>query len=55
MKKSRLEDLEVYNFSIEISDIVWNVVIQWDKFSRNTVGSLIVRAIDSVGANISEG
>jgi four helix bundle protein len=55
MKKSRLEDLEVYNFSIEISDIIWNVVVQWDNFSRNNIGSQLLRAIDSVGANISEG
>ena len=55
MKKSGLEDLEVYNFSIEISDIIWNVVVQWDNFSRNNIGSQLLRAIDSVGANISEG
>ena len=55
MKKSRLEDLEVYNFSIEISDIIWNVVVQWDNFSRNNIGSQLLRAIDSVGANSSEG
>lgn len=55
MTKSKLEDLDVYNSSIEISDIIWNLVIQWDNFSRNTIGIQIVKAIDSVGANISEG
>lgn len=55
MTKSKLEDLDVYNSSIEISDIIWNLVIQWDNFSRNTIGIQIAKAIDSVGANISEG
>ena len=30
-------------------------MIKWDRFARNTVGSQLVRAIDSVGANLSEG
>lgn len=53
--KSRLEDLEVYEISLEISDKVWNLVILWDNFSRNNIGGQLLRAIDSVGANISEG
>jgi four helix bundle protein len=55
VKKSRLEDLEVYKISLEISDRVWNIVISWDNFSRNNIGGQLLRAIDSVGANISEG
>ena len=53
--RSRLEDLEVYKISLEISDKVWNLVIHWDNFSRNNIGSQLLRAVDSVGANISEG
>ncbi len=53
--KSRLEDLEVYKISLEISDKIWNLVILWDNFSRNNIGGQLLRAIDSVGANISEG
>ena len=55
IKKSSLEDLEVYKISLEISDSVWNIVIHWDNFSRNNIGGQLLRAIDSVGANISEG
>lgn len=55
VKKSSLEDLEVYKISLEISDSVWNIVIHWDNFSRNNIGGQLLRAIDSVGANISEG
>jgi four helix bundle protein len=30
-------------------------VIEWDVFAKDTVGKQIVRAADSIGANISEG
>jgi four helix bundle protein len=55
VNNSRIEDLEVYQIALELSDLIWNVVINWDGFARNTVGSQLVRAIDSVGANLSEG
>jgi four helix bundle protein len=55
VNKSRIKDLEVYKISLEISDKVWNLVILWDNFSRNNIGGQLLRAIDSVGANISEG
>ena len=53
--KSRLEDLDVYKISMEISDKIWNLVIHWEHFSRNNIGGQLLRAIDSVGANIAEG
>ena len=53
--KSRLEDLDVYKISLMISDKIWNIVLNWDNFSKNNVGGQLLRAIDSVGANISEG
>ncbi len=55
MSNSKIEDLEIYIVAIELSDLIWNLVIKWDRFARNTVGSQLVRAIDSVGANLSEG
>src|SRR5262249_41177269 len=33
----------------------WNVVTGWDQFARDTVGKQMVRAADSIGANIAEG
>jgi four helix bundle protein len=53
--KSSLENLEIYKISVELSNVIWNIVLKWDKFERNTVGSQLVKAIDSVAANISEG
>ena len=40
---------------MEVSDKIWNLVIRWENFSRNNIGGQLLRAIDSVGANISEG
>ncbi|MEO6637621.1 MAG: four helix bundle protein [Ginsengibacter sp.] len=50
-----LEKLEVYNMAEDFSDEIWNVVIQWDYFIRDTIGKQLVRAADSISANIAEG
>lgn len=55
MTYSKFEDLEIYQLAEKLSDLVWDIVIKWDAFLRNTVGSQYVKAADSVGANISEG
>jgi four helix bundle protein len=47
--------LQVYQLSAQLADLIWDVVAQWDAFSRNTIGQQIVRAADSIGANIAEG
>lgn len=51
----KIEDLEIYNLSMDFSDKVWNLVCEWDYFAKDTVGKQWVRASDSVDANISEG
>ena len=51
----KLEDLEIYNLSMTLSDKVWDFVIKWEYFAKDTVGKQWVRASDSVSANISEG
>lgn len=50
-----LEDLRVYNLSMEIGERVWNVVEGWNWFQKDTIGKQLVRAVDSVAANLSEG
>jgi four helix bundle protein len=49
------EDLDVYKLSERLADAIWDFVITWDEFAKHTVGRQIVRAADSVGANIAEG
>jgi four helix bundle protein len=53
--RSDFEKLDVYRLSEQLADEVWAVVRQWDPFARRTVGARLVRAADSVGANIAEG
>lgn len=50
-----LEKLEVYQLSEKLADIVWEICYGWETFARDTVGKQLVRAADSVGANIAEG
>ncbi len=55
MGRSNFENLGVYQLSERIADEVWKAVIGWDNFARDTVGKQLVRAADSIGANIAEG
>jgi four helix bundle protein len=49
------EKLEVYRLAEKIADELWEIVAHWSVFSRDTVGKQLVRAADSIGANIAEG
>jgi len=48
-------DLKVYNLSMEIGEKVWEIVNRWDYFGKDTIGKQLVRAVDSISANLSEG
>ncbi len=51
----KLEELNVYNLSMEMGEKVWNIVVGWNYFEKDTIGKQLVRAVDSVAANLSEG
>ena len=55
MAKFALEGLRVYRMAEDLADICWEMSAPWDLFARDTVGKQLVRAADSVGANIAEG
>lgn len=55
MKTRGFEELRVYQMSERLSDFVWDIVMTWDYFTKDTVGKQLVRCADSVGANIAEG
>jgi four helix bundle protein len=56
MKKYlKVEDVRAYQLAIELADCVWSIVIEWDYFSKKTVGIQYVNAVDSISANIAEG
>ncbi len=51
----KLDDLEIYNLSMIFSEKVWEAVMLWEYFAKDTIGKQWVRAADSISANISEG
>jgi four helix bundle protein len=53
--KANFENLRVYQIAEIIADQIWEIVMNWDSFAKRTVGMQLVRAADSVGANIAEG
>jgi four helix bundle protein len=55
MPTMSFENLQVYKLSEELADDVWSIVVKWDSFAKDTVGKQIVKAADSIRANIAEG
>ena len=53
--RTNFENLEVYKLAERLADEIWSVVGCWDHFSKDTIGRQVVRAADSIGANIAEG
>ena len=55
MKTIALEDLESYKMAMELGEEVWEIAIKWGVFEKKTIGDQLVRATDSIAANIAEG
>ncbi|SFF33184.1 four helix bundle protein [Thermoflexibacter ruber] len=51
----KLNDVEAYKTAFHLSNYVWNLVVEWQNFSKDTIGKQFVRAVDSISANIAEG
>ena len=54
-KYLKLNDITAYKFAFLLSNYVWDIVMQWDYFTKDTVGKQFVKATDSISANIAEG
>ena len=50
----RFEDLRVLQAAESVADDLWNIVITWGAFAKDSIGAQMVRAVDSIGANIHE-
>ena len=50
-----INDLEIYRESMRIAEAIWESVMSWPFFAKDTVGRQLVRAADSIAANIAEG
>ena len=55
MARTNFENLQVYQLAEHLADKVWDVVRKWNGLARDTLGKQMVRAADSIGANIAEG
>jgi four helix bundle protein len=55
MVRTNFENLRVYQLSEEIADLTWDIVIKWKRLAQDTVGKQLIKAADSIGANIAEG
>ena len=51
----KLEELKVYQLAMDIGERVWVVIDKWDYFAKDTVGKQLVKSVDSIAANLSEG
>jgi four helix bundle protein len=52
---SKLEEFKVYNLAMELGEKVWSITMGWGYFEKDTIGKQLVRAADSIAANLSEG
>lgn len=51
----KLEELQVYRLSMEIAEKIWTIIFNWNYFDKETLGKQLIKAADSVAANLSEG
>lgn len=52
---TKLEDFKVYNRAMSLGEEICKIVLAWDYFGKDTIGKQLVRASDSIAANLSEG
>jgi four helix bundle protein len=50
-----LEEFKTYQRAMEVAEKVYNTVFTWNYFEKDTIGKQLVRAVDSIAANLSEG
>jgi len=53
--RTGFENLRVYGLAEELADLVWEIVIKWERLPLDTVGKQLIKSADSIGANIAEG
>jgi len=51
----KLEELRVYQLSMSLAEEIWDIVIKWDYFTKDAMGKQLIKAADSIAANLSEG
>ena len=51
----KLKEFKVYQLAMSMAEEISNIVTKWDYFTKDTIGKQLVRAADSIAANLSEG
>ncbi|PIZ95344.1 MAG: four helix bundle protein [Candidatus Magasanikbacteria bacterium CG_4_10_14_0_2_um_filter_33_14] len=50
-----LNQVNSYKISLNLANYVWNIVLKFNYFEKDTIGKQLARSIDSISANIAEG
>lgn len=50
-----LEDLRIYQKSMDLAERIWRIANGWNNTAKHTIGYQIIRSSDSIAANIAEG
>ncbi len=48
-------DVNAHRTASDLANAVWDIVIKWNYFEKNTLGKQFATAADSISANIAEG
>lgn len=49
-----LEEFKTYQLAMRLGETVWILVGNWDWFAQKSMGAQMVRAADSIAANLAE-
>ena len=55
MNRKDIDDLEIYQLSMKMGHMTYNLVANWIILHKHTIGYQRSRSSDSIAANISEG
>jgi four helix bundle protein len=50
-----IEEMELFQRYVSVADWAWEIVGTWSLLAADTVGKQLIRALDSIGANLVEG
>ena len=50
-----LDELLVYRLSMDVAEEIWRIIFKWEYFEKDTIGKQLIKAVDSISANLSEG
>lgn len=40
----KLEELQAYSLSMKMAEKIWNIVVEWKFFEKDTIGKQLVRS-----------